>query len=87
MALSAPAIARLIKSELGMPTVPDFSREGIRVQRGALTDTVHVHGQFELVGMGNRRVARIAAMLETKGYTVRLVDDAVAGMSLTVYGK
>lgn len=76
MTTTAAAIARIIKKDIGFPTVP-WGWDGIQVSKGAVTGTVFVDANFPLEATARRRIAAVAEGLRAKGYEVRVGDNGI----------
>lgn len=66
---SPSAIARIIKKDVGYPTVP-WGWEGVNVSKGAIKGTVAIDCNFEVPGRGVSRMRNICDVLAAKGYTI-----------------
>ena len=81
------AIARIIKKDIGFPTVP-WGELGVHVSRGALKGTVFIDCNFSAHSTARRRMTTIAEDLRAKGYTVSVTEDGVtAHVSKEAQGK
>lgn len=76
MTTTATAIARIVKKDIGFPTVP-WGELGVHVTKGARKGTVFIDCNFSAHSTARRRMATIAEGLRAKGYSVSVTEDGV----------